>query len=252
MAETDFLVLWKWEEALRWHEKALPDGNVVRARGKYAGGLNRGDRVFYWATKGNELYLLGAIEVKRSWRKPKSGCEGRSLYGPFQIIPLKEQKWKIRFQSAVERLGKPPFAGRVRGRRRLTPQATRLLKQILSKQLKHIETIRMREGKRKTMTLSKRERNRDVRVRALARNGYCCKICCFDFAKRYGEFAKDCVEVHHLTLLSSAGKRGRTTTLDDVLVVCPNCHRALHRFGNPTNWKAFQRTCHLACAQSSS
>ena len=78
----DLLVLWRWREALE------VQGTVVTgAWGAHARGLNRGDRMFVWATKDNELYLLGAIEVKRSgddWN------EGRSLYGPFQIIPFRE------------------------------------------------------------------------------------------------------------------------------------------------------------------
>jgi 5-methylcytosine-specific restriction endonuclease McrA len=202
--------------------------------------------MFVWATRGNELYLLAAIEVKRSGR---DWNEGRSLYGPYQIIPLRGLKWRIRFQqtNAVKLSREAPLARQVRARRRPTPQTARLLGRALLKGLKHAETsIRMREGQLRTVLLSKRERNRDVRIRALAQRGHHCEVCGFDFAKRYGEFATDCVEIHHLSLLSSAGKGGRTTTLEDIIVICPNCHRALHQFRDPANWKAFQKTCHLA------
>jgi predicted HNH restriction endonuclease len=37
-----------------------------------------------------------------------------------------------------------------------------------------------------------------------------------------------------------------TTSLDDVLVICPNCHSALHKYKNPSNWKSFQRACGLS------
>ena len=114
----DFLVLWRWREALR-----IQGTVVTEAWGTHAGGLNRGDRMFVWATKDNELYLLGAIEVKRSgddWN------EGRSLYGPFQIIPLKGLKWKLRFQQtdSVKLSRKAPLARQVRARRRPTPETT--------------------------------------------------------------------------------------------------------------------------------
>jgi hypothetical protein len=237
----DFLVLWKWKEALRVRG-TLETG----ARGTHAGGLRPGDRMFVWATNRDELYLLGAIEVKRSGR---DWNEGQSLYGPFQIVPLKSLKWKLRFQqtSAVKLSQKAPLAWQVRARRHPTPQTTRLLEQVLSKRLSYTERIvRIREGQVKTVTLSKKERNRELRTLALAHRGERCEICCFDFAEQYGEFARNCVEVHHLNLLSSTGKQGVTTTLDDVIIVCPNCHRALHQFRNPKDWKAFQKTCHLA------
>jgi predicted HNH restriction endonuclease len=101
------------------------------------------------------------------------------------------------------------------------------------------------EGKLKKFTLSKRERDPSVRANALAEYGTLCKICGFDFAATYGAFAMNCVEVHHKKGLAGAGKRGVTTTLDDVLVVCPNCHRALHQYKNPNDWKAFQKACRL-------
>jgi hypothetical protein len=101
------------------------------------------------------------------------------------------------------------------------------------------------EGKLKKFILMKRERDPKVRANALAGRGAICEICRFDFAATYGEFARNCVEVHHLELLAGAGSKGVTTSLDDVLVVCPNCHRALHQFRDPGDWKAFQKACHL-------
>jgi len=240
-AGRDFLVLWKWKEALR------VQGSVITgASGTHASGLNRGDRTFVWATNNSELYLLGAIEIKRSG---SDWSEGRSVYGPFQIVPLKALKWKLRFQGtpAVKLSRKGSLAWQVRSRRRPTPETSRILERILSQRLKHAETIiRAREGKLRQVTLSQKERNHGLRALALAARGTQCEICGFDFAERYGEFARYCLEVHHLKLISSAEKRGRTTTLDDLLVVCPNCHRALHQFKNPGNWKAFQRACNLA------
>jgi len=101
------------------------------------------------------------------------------------------------------------------------------------------------EGKSKQFTLSKRERDPRVRANALAEFGALCKICGFDFAVTYGRFAMNCVEVHHIEGLAGAGKLGVTTSLKDVLVVCPNCHRALHQFKDPKDWKAFRRACGL-------
>ena len=157
----DFLVLWKWNEALE------DQGEVMtRAVGKHASGLKPRDRMFVWATTGNELFLLGAIEVQRSG---KGWSEGRSLYGPFQIIPLKALKWKLRFQSSADRLSrKGRLAMQVRSRRQPTPETTRLLERIFSEEkVRAQKDIRVQEGKTKLVTLTQRERNKDLRILAL-------------------------------------------------------------------------------------
>ena len=53
-------------------------------------------------------------------------------------------------------------------------------------------------------------------------------MCGFDFRQFYQGFDKDYAEVHHLNPLSST-ENERETTLDDLAIVCSNCHSAIHR-----------------------
>jgi len=55
-----------------------------------------------------------------------------------------------------------------------------------------------------------------------------CEACVFEFEGYYGEIGKGYIECHHRTPLSSF-KVATTTTLDDLALVCSNCHRMLHR-----------------------
>ncbi|PFL06509.1 HNH endonuclease [Bacillus thuringiensis] len=55
-----------------------------------------------------------------------------------------------------------------------------------------------------------------------------CEICGFDFHKTYGELGKDYIEGHH-TIPVSQLKEGEKTRLEDIIMVCCNCHRMLHR-----------------------
>lgn len=55
----------------------------------------------------------------------------------------------------------------------------------------------------------------------------CCEACGFDFFKTYGELGQDFAECHHLKPLSQVGE-GKTR-LEDLAVVCANCHRMIHR-----------------------
>ena len=56
-----------------------------------------------------------------------------------------------------------------------------------------------------------------------------CEVCGFDFSEHYPEsLGRGFIEVHHLAPLftSSLPKK---TTLEDLLLVCSNCHRMVHR-----------------------
>lgn len=231
----DFLVLWRYDEAIR------VNGHVMTgARGTHAGGLGKGDRMFVAATQKDELYLLGAMEVERSG---KDWSSGTSIFGAFQILPLRAAKWKLSFESSnAPKLSKAhSLAWQVRSRRLLTPASVLMLERLLEKgATQQRKRLAAREGKLKELTLLKRERDPKVRASALAERGTECEACGFDFETVYGEFAKHCVEVHHLRILAEAKDSGIVTSMEDVRVLCPNCHRALHRSSKPKDWNAFK------------
>lgn len=53
-----------------------------------------------------------------------------------------------------------------------------------------------------------------------------CECCNFDFVESYGELGSEFIECHHKIPLS---KGERLTSPEDLALVCPNCHRMLHR-----------------------
>jgi hypothetical protein len=56
-----------------------------------------------------------------------------------------------------------------------------------------------------------------------------CEICQFDFERRYGRAGSGVCEVHHRTPLSQRTDAGIRTRLEDLAIVCANCHRMLHK-----------------------
>jgi hypothetical protein len=56
-----------------------------------------------------------------------------------------------------------------------------------------------------------------------------CGVCDFDFLVSYGPVGAGFAEAHHKTSLANAPKEGRLTSLQDLVIVCANCHRMLHR-----------------------
>lgn len=89
------------------------------------------------------------------------------------------------------------------------------------------------EGSRKLATHFVRERNRKIveakKRQMLAKIGKLeCQVCGFDFEAVYGDAGRGFCEVHHLNPLSDAGTEVETM-LNDLAVLCSNCHRIIHR-----------------------
>jgi hypothetical protein len=84
-------------------------------------------------------------------------------------------------------------------------------------------------------------RRREVKLRlakirqVLRRNGgrLTCEVpnCNFDFRKRYGDLGAGYAHVHHKEQLSNAPKTGTLTSLNDLVIVCANCHAMIHKGG---------------------
>lgn len=55
-----------------------------------------------------------------------------------------------------------------------------------------------------------------------------CEACTFDFFQKYGELGHKYIGCHYRTPLAEFSSTTRTS-LDDLALVCSNCHRMLHR-----------------------
>ena len=55
-----------------------------------------------------------------------------------------------------------------------------------------------------------------------------CEACGFDFQACYGDRGKGFIECHHTKPVSEIGDKGKTN-IDDLALLCSNCHRMIHR-----------------------
>jgi 5-methylcytosine-specific restriction protein A len=94
------------------------------------------------------------------------------------------------------------------------------------------DTFEAEEGKLLTRVHLTRERNRKLveqkKLAALKNAGkLACEVCSFEFKAVYGERGDGYIEAHHVkpvhTLLP-----GQKTKLEDLALVCSNCHRMIH------------------------
>ncbi len=54
-----------------------------------------------------------------------------------------------------------------------------------------------------------------------------CEVCGFSFREKYGDLGRNFIEAHHKQPVAQL-KRGSKSTINDIALVCPNCHRMLH------------------------
>lgn len=94
------------------------------------------------------------------------------------------------------------------------------------------------EGDSKTIVTKSYERSRKLRNAAIehfAINGIItCDCCGFEFKSFYGDkYGTSCIEIHHMKPIFQYASMSIVQTIDEalknLLPVCPNCHRVIHR-----------------------
>jgi hypothetical protein len=83
------------------------------------------------------------------------------------------------------------------------------------------------EGLAKSQISTKYERSHVNRSLCLAYYGYSCKACNINLKVKYGDIARDFINVHHLNPISTSGVIAPDPIMD-FIPLCPNCHSIAH------------------------
>jgi 5-methylcytosine-specific restriction protein A len=95
------------------------------------------------------------------------------------------------------------------------------------------EIVGLEEGDVLLATVKRRERNPRNRILCLSIHGERCGICGMDPKLKYGEEFGRILEVHHIHPLSKSNGPMVYNPSTDLIPLCPNCHRAVHRSDPP-------------------
>jgi len=87
----------------------------------------------------------------------------------------------------------------------------------------------LKEGRTKSVFVNIYERNPKARKQCIEFYGLICRVCDFDFEKKYGALGRGFIHVHHLRDLASIEKEYEIDPIKDLRPVCPNCHAMLHK-----------------------
>jgi 5-methylcytosine-specific restriction protein A len=99
-------------------------------------------------------------------------------------------------------------------------------------QVEEEEVTEAEEGAILTRVHRGRERNPRLRATKIRRvreetGRVACEACNLDFGERYGERGLGFIECHHSVPVSSL-RPGERTRIEDLVLLCPNCHRMVH------------------------
>lgn len=95
-----------------------------------------------------------------------------------------------------------------------------------------IEITGMTEGQKKEYLTTRYERNQKNREACIKIHGLKCFACGFDFEQIYGLLGQGFIEVHHRDQLSDQKKEVIINPETDLVPLCSNCHRMIHRQKN--------------------
>lgn len=225
--------------------------------------------------EGNNLILLAqgvvAEVMVQSKAKHHSFFEGKTNWPeaskwPIYWIITKEPRMKLtrinitpiafdlRFEGKNSTLFENPakWGNALQTLRTLTSESAKLLETrlqiavggdmpVLNQELETTEEeIARIEGKEILRSHLQRERLaffRDQKLR-MSMKPYQCEACEMTFEERYGEIGKDFIEVHHKTAIADGE---RETKLEDLALLCSNCHRMIHKSGNLSDIESFRK-----------
>jgi len=93
------------------------------------------------------------------------------------------------------------------------------------------------EGEVHVAEVEFRRRNRALIEAKKAGSDYRCEVCGFRFDEAYGEIGRQFIIAHHTRPIASGPRK---TTLDDIALLCANCHAMIHTHNPPITVEALR------------
>lgn len=134
-------------------------------------------------------------------------------------------KWESEFPEVKISLGAEPLTVK-----KLSPNDVKKIEVAAGKASEYNRQSEATEGEIYKKEAIFRSRNRALILAKKINSDYCCEVCGFNFRETYGAIGQDYIVAHHLKPISSGVAR---TTIDDIALLCANCHAMAHMKNPP-------------------
>ena len=120
----------------------------------------------------------------------------------------------------------------------LSADKVKQLENAVNKVTKAKKRAEALEGKVSRAETLFRSRNRTLIQEKKGNSDYRCEVCEFSFDDNYRDIGRKYIVAHHLKAIASGPAR---TTLDDIALVCANCHAMIHTEYPPIKIEKMQK-----------
>jgi hypothetical protein len=185
-----------------------------------------------------ELCVVGFYADARRDSEPSLQRTKHAVLVRHDKRPPLTTEWRGRLRLWAKRDRGTTHAGLLREFRKLARQLPALSRHSKRNNTHFDQTydgIEALEGKEYQRYVKSRQRearlSKRKKAQVLSKHGkLVCEVprCGFDFSKTYGVMY---AHVHHLNPLSKRAQGGENTSLDDLAIVCANCHAMIHYRG---------------------
>ena len=163
---------------------------------------------------------------------PESGKKRTNVTFNFGIERTEEEAKRLAIEARRKGLEEMQLRSPEFYQRQIAEDETEKKRLEIYSEEKLLRDIYAYEGKTVHRLHVSRERNRILRQQKIKffqeqHGELFCEICGFSFLEKYGNLGFGLIEVHHVQPLSSL-KEETATSLEDLMLVCPNCHMVIH------------------------
>lgn len=202
-----------------------------------------GDVYFVYRDIDQSLVLWGKSEIKKA--------EGNSLsFKRFKPLSESEQVRGLTYQD-LETIGVPRWGSGTF--RYISAEVASTLETLISVADGTFddpsEEIWDTEGRALLKRHVAKERSAKlIRAFKAQLTDYSCTVCGFSFQRAYGTLGAGFIEAHHTIPIATLTEQTKIS-ISDLIAVCSNCHRMLHRSNPPLTMKELQSEIESAAQQ---
>lgn len=212
-------------------------------------GLKRGDKVAIYEVQKNKfdskhrkdgaIAVVAVVQVEKVFHPPEGPnghdfwrvAEARLVSKDDRGLPASEVKRILDPEARCNfgALVNNKYGGRVTP---IVPQESTLIERFFTDKARQdrIKKKEAMEGEEVIAEAKFRKRCAALVAQKKMQSDYRCEVCGMAFVERYGERGQDYIQVHHQDPVAMREKPSKTK-LEDLNIVCANCHAMLHRGG---------------------
>jgi predicted HNH restriction endonuclease len=221
----------KHEPKQNW-DKLAPSQHSSLSRIAYE--MTKGDIIY--AKEGGQIYSKGIVDGKYFYDYKKTlRCKKYGNYW-FHQIPV---SWDETFIPINILLGAEQNAILELSNQRITKLEAALNQNIKENEYEQ-RILEAYEGESYKAIVNLRKRVPALIAAKKLNSDGRCEACFFNFNEKYGHLSKDCLIAHHVDPIGFR-TNPKKTTINDLVLLCPNCHSIIHSQNPPIKIKTLMQ-----------